>query len=167
MSVGAFKRTLAGAGPDTAFLLNHSGMTLARTKSGTLKLSEVTDGKASPISGITGLYSEAMLDPSNMYVQAVRSAVERGDLDEMSFGFRVTRQSWNEDYTDRKIQEVSLDKGDVSLVNYGANDTTGGTVAIRQRSSGLAPSRRADGGNLKKTCNRCGGGGTVMLKAPA
>lgn len=132
VNTGAFKKTL-DEGADVAFLLNHSGMTLARTKPGTLKLSEETDGASSPVYGVTGLHSEAMLDPTNMYVQAMRSAVDRGDLDEMSFAFRVMRQEWNNDYTRRWINEVSLDKGDVSLVNYGANPTTGGTVAMRQR----------------------------------
>lgn len=132
VSVGAFGKTLS-EGADVAFLLNHSGMTLARTKPGTLKLSEVSEGAKSPISGLTGLHTEAMLDPENMYVQAARSAVDRGDLDEMSFAFRVMRQEWNDDYDRRWINEVSLDKGDVSLVNYGANPTTGGTVALRQK----------------------------------
>ena len=132
VSAGSFSKTLSD-GADVAFLLNHQGMTLARTKPGTLKLSEATDGASSPIYGITGLHSEALLDPKNMYVQAMRSAVERGDLDEMSFAFRVLRQEWNESYDRRWINEVSLDKGDVSLVNYGANPTTGGTVAMRQR----------------------------------
>jgi HK97 family phage prohead protease len=132
VSVGAFGKTLS-EGADVAFLLNHEGMTLARTKPGTLKLAEETNPTRSPVYGVTGLHSEALLDPQNMYVQAMRSAVERGDLDEMSFAFRVLRQEWNEDYTRRWINEVSIDKGDVSLVNYGANPTTGGTVAIRQR----------------------------------
>lgn len=131
VSVGAFRKTL-NDGADVAFLLNHQGMTLCRTKSGTLKLSEETNSDSSPIKGVTGLYTEALLDPQNMYVQAMRSAVDRGDLDEMSFAFRVIRQEWNSDYTRRFINEVSLDKGDVSLVNYGANPTTGGTVAMRQ-----------------------------------
>lgn len=159
---GAFKRTLAGNGPDTVFLINHAGLSLARTRSGTLKLSEETDPSSSPISGITGLYSEAHLDPQNMYVQAVRSGVERGDLSEMSFAFRVVRQTWSDDYDRRRIQEVTLDKGDVSIVTFGANPATGDTVSIRQRPSGLAPGRRA--ATPTDSCNRCGGGGTIMLK---
>lgn len=132
VSIGSFAKTLSD-GADVAFLLNHTGMTLARTKPGTLKLSEESDGTSSPIYSVTGLHSEALLDPSNPQVAAMRSAVDRGDLDEMSFAFRVLRQEWNNDYTRRWINEVSLDKGDVSLVNYGANPTTGGTVSMRQR----------------------------------
>lgn len=132
VSVSAFDKTLS-EGADVAFLLNHGGMTLARTKPGTLKLSAVKEGNKSPVYGVTGLHSEALLDPQNMYVQAMRSAVERGDLDEMSFAFRVTRQEWSENYDRRWINEVSLHQGDVSLVNYGANPTTAGTVSMRQR----------------------------------
>jgi DnaJ-class molecular chaperone len=81
----------------------------------------------------------------------------------MSFAFRVLRQEWNEDYTRRWINEVSLDKGDVSLVNYGANPTTGGTVSIRQRFKGhpfrLGGRAAADADN----CNRCDGEGTIDL----
>lgn len=112
---GAFKKTLS-EGADVPFLVNHGGLTLARTKSGTLRLSEDD----------TGLYTEADLDPASPHVQALRSAMERGDVDEMSFGFWVTRQQWSPDYDQRDILEVSLNKGDVSVVNYGANPATAG-----------------------------------------
>ena len=117
---GAFRRTL-GEQPDVNFLINHEGMALARTKPGTLRLSE----------DFTGLLTEARLDPMNPQVVALRSAVERGDIDEMSFAFRVTSQVWNEDYTDRSITEVNLHHGDVSAVNYGANPHTAGLVSLR------------------------------------
>ncbi|MEV6720599.1 HK97 family phage prohead protease [Streptomyces xanthochromogenes] len=112
---GAFTKTLS-EGADVPFLVNHGGLTLARTKSGTLRLAE--DG--------TGLHTEADLDPASPHVQALRSAMDRGDVDEMSFGFWVTRQQWSPDYDQRDIQEVRLHKGDVSVVNYGANPATAG-----------------------------------------
>jgi hypothetical protein len=62
--------------------------------------------------------------------------MERGDLDEMSFAFRVTRQEWNDAYTERWINEVNLNKGDVSIVNYGANPHTGGLTNLRGLSDG-------------------------------
>lgn len=117
---GAFKKTLS-EGADVAFLINHEGMTLARTKSGTMRLAEDD----------TGLHVEADLDPSNGLVGQVRSAMDRGDMDEMSFAFRVTRQQWSPDYDQRDILEVNLNQGDVSLVNYGANPATGGLASIR------------------------------------
>jgi HK97 family phage prohead protease len=117
---GAFTKTLA-EGADVPFKLNHDGMTLARTKSGTMRLSEDS----------TGLHVEADLDPANGQVRDIRSAMERGDLDEMSFAFRVTRQEWSPDYTQRDITEVNMNKGDVSIVNYGANPHTSGLTSLR------------------------------------
>lgn len=109
----AFDVTL-GARADTHLLINHGGMPLARTKSGTLKLS--TDS--------TGLHVEAGLDPSDPDVQRLVPKMTRRDMDEMSFGFRVKQDEWNEDYTQRRLLEVSLHKGDVSVVNFGANPAT-------------------------------------------
>ncbi len=118
----AFDKTIA-EGCDTVFLRNHADMTLARTKSGTLRLA--TDS--------TGLHTEARLDPANYAVQALRSAVERGDVDEMSFAFRCIRDAWNKNYDERQLVEVSLHHGDVSAVNFGANGATAGTLAMRSR----------------------------------
>jgi len=117
---GAFAKTLS-EGADVPFKLNHDGMTLARTKSGTMRLSEDS----------TGLHVEADLDPANGQVRDIRSAMDQGDLDEMSFAFRVTRQEWSPDYSQRDITEVNLNKGDVSIVNYGANPHTAGLTSLR------------------------------------
>jgi HK97 family phage prohead protease len=162
VNVGAFGKTLT-EGADVAFLLNHEGMTLARTKSGTLKLSEETDGARSPVYGVTGLHSEALLDPLNPMVRAMRSAVERSDLDSMSFAFRVTSQEWNEDFTRRRIQAVNLDFGDVSLVNYPGNPHTAGSVSLRQRFRGFGP-RTFRAVEDEDLCNRCGGDGSISLQ---
>lgn len=114
---GAFDKTLAEK-PDLHLLVNHEGMPLARTKSGTLDLS-VDD---------TGLKVVARLDRSDPDVQRLEPKMNRGDMDEMSFAFRVKRQEWDEDYVDRKITEVSLHKGDVSVVNFGANPATSASL---------------------------------------
>jgi HK97 family phage prohead protease len=114
---GAFTKTLAESA-DVPFLVNHAGLTLARTKSGTMRLAEDD----------TGLHAEADLDPASPHVQALRSAMDRGDVDEMSFGFWITRQQWSPDFDQRDILEVSLNKGDVSIVNYGANPNTAGAT---------------------------------------
>jgi phage head maturation protease len=64
--------------------------------------------------------------------------MDRGDVDEMSFGFWITRQQWSPDFDQRDILEVSLNKGDVSIVNYGANpNTAGATLNSRDVSSQL------------------------------
>lgn len=113
----AFDKTLK-EGPDLHLLINHEGLPLARTKSGTLKLG--TDD--------TGLIVEADLDRRDPDVQRLQTKMERGDIDEMSFAFRVKRQSWNHDETERYLEEVSLHKGDVSVVNFGANPATSATL---------------------------------------
>jgi len=114
---GSFARTLS-AGADVPFYVNHGGLTLARTKSGTLRLAEDS----------TGLHVEADLDPRAPSVLDLQVAMERKDIDEMSFGFRVTAQEWSPDWTQRDITEVDLNKGDVSVVNYGANPATAGAT---------------------------------------
>lgn len=110
----AFDATLA-AQPDVAYLLNHGGMTLARTTSGTLTLGRDD----------TGLWYEPRLDPANSDVRNILSGIRRGDLDESSFAFRITRGSWDPSYTAYRIEQLDLDRGDVSTVNYGANPGTG------------------------------------------
>jgi len=110
---GAFGPTLA-ANPDVAFLLNHGGMTLARTTSGTLRLEEDD----------TGLLVDADLDTANSTVRDIASGLRRGDLTELSFAFRIVRGSWDPGYTAYRIEQVELDRGDVSVVNYGANPDT-------------------------------------------
>ncbi|MCH0555809.1 HK97 family phage prohead protease [Streptomyces sp. MUM 16J] len=115
MRAGAASKTIS-EGADVPFLINHSGLTLARTKSGTLKLADDS----------TGLHTEAGLDPRNNAVQDLQSAMERGDIDEMSLAFWIVRQQWSPDYDQRDILEINLNKGDVSVVNYGANPNTAG-----------------------------------------
>lgn len=119
VALGAGRRTLSES-PDVQFLLNHGGLPLARTIPGTLRLDERT------IAGRSGLYSEADLDPADPDAQTLKRKNARGDLDEMSFAFGVTSDRWNEDFTKRVITTYSLHKGDVSVVNYGANPATSG-----------------------------------------
>ena len=93
-------------------LVNHDGIPLAHTRSGTLSLE----------SDDIGLRISATLDPSNPTAQEVRSALERGDMTAMSFAFTPVRQSWSKDYSQRTITELKL--YDVSLVTYPANPST-------------------------------------------
>jgi HK97 family phage prohead protease len=109
----AFDVTLAG-NPDVMLLINHTDMPLARTKSGTLSLRADEHG----------LLVRADLDPSDPDVQRLMPKMKRGDMDEMSFAFHVRAHDWSSDYTHRVITEVDLRKGDVSVVNYGANPNT-------------------------------------------
>lgn len=121
---GAFKRTLLN-NADVSFLINHEGMALARTRSGTLTLMEDD----------IGLRNVAELDMRQNAVNDLAIANERGDVNEQSIGFRVVGEEWFDDDdapsnrnvgTKRLITEINLNKGDVSAVNYGANDAAGG-----------------------------------------
>jgi HK97 family phage prohead protease len=109
---GAFRKTLTET-PDVRLLINHSGLPLARTKNGTLTLTE--DDR--------GLYMDATIADTSEG-RDLYTLVERGDVDQMSFAFRVIRQKWNEDRTQRTLTEVSLQDGDVSIVTYPAYPTT-------------------------------------------
>lgn len=116
LSATAFDETLA-AQPDVQLLINHEGTPLARTKSGTLKLTRDRHG----------LRVWASLDPSDPDVQRLAPKMLRKDMTEMSFAFRVTDQDWDTSYSHRTIRSLNLEKGDVSVVNYGMNP---GTQAI-------------------------------------
>lgn len=115
VDAGAFDKTLAGT-PDVHFLINHEGRSLARTKSGTLTLA--TDK--------VGLLAEARIDRRTRDGADLEISMQRGDLDEMSFAFRTVRHAWTDDAEGelRTLLELNLDKGDVSVVNNGANPST-------------------------------------------
>jgi HK97 family phage prohead protease len=109
----AFKRTL-GANPDVMLLINHEGLPLARTHSGTMTLE--TDKR--------GLRPTATLDLGNPRVQELASAMRRNDANKMSFGFRTNADEWSKDMTERTMRELDLNNGDVSVVTYPANPGT-------------------------------------------
>jgi HK97 family phage prohead protease len=115
---GAFRKTLSET-PDVRLLINHEGLPLARTKNETLVLSEDE----------VGLRFDAEL-PDTSEARDLYTLIERGDVDQMSFAFRVIRQKWNSDRTERTLTEVSLSDGDVSVVTYPAYPTT--TVEARE-----------------------------------
>lgn len=100
----AFRKTV-NDGADVRFLVNHDGVPLARTKSGTLTL-DAEDPR--------GLGVVAELDRSNPRVQELESAMRRGDLDQMSFAFSVIQERMDEGV--RELQEVKLH--DVSAVTF-------------------------------------------------
>ena len=122
---GMCAKTIAD-GCDVSYLVNHGGLTLARTKNGagqepSLRLAEDS----------TGLNTIAVLNTARSDARDLVTAVEDGDITEMSFGFQIVRQEWSPDFDQRDIVEVSLNKGDVSAVNYGANPATSLEVVQR------------------------------------
>jgi len=110
---GAFKSALERQ-DDVVFLINHDGLPLARTRSGTLKLTE--DER--------GLYMETELDGSDPDVRSIVPKMKRGDLDKMSFAFIPTLQEWDDsgDIPKRTIRDLEL--YDVAIVTTPAYDGT-------------------------------------------
>jgi HK97 family phage prohead protease len=122
---GAFDDVLED---DVRALFNHdSNHVLGRTKSGTLRLS--IDER--------GLFTEIDLPESATHL---REAIERGDVDQMSFGFTVAGDEWetNED-TGRELRTITKIGRlfDVSPVTFPANPNT--DVALRSRELAEAP----------------------------
>ena len=109
---GAFKEAIGR--DDVVFVINHEGLPLARTRSGTLKLEEDEHG----------LRMETTLDPEDPDVKSIVGKMKRGDLDKMSFAFQATVEEWDEsgEIPLRTVKEVNL--YDVSIVTAPAYDGT-------------------------------------------
>lgn len=120
VDANAGTRTL-NSNPDVVFLVNHKGLTLARTTAGTLELSN----------DAVGLYHEAYLNPMRSEVTDLRMAMDDRLVTEMSFAFMIELGEWNDDFTEFTIMQYDINRGDVSAVNYGANPYT--SIASRQR----------------------------------
>lgn len=110
----AFARTLE-ADPLVEFSVNHGrSIPMAHTRNETLALSVDEHG----------LRYTPTVDTRRTDVADAVLAMERGDLVESSFKFRITRGQWSEDFGTYTIHEVDLHRGDVSIVNFGANPFT-------------------------------------------
>ena len=109
---GAFSEAIKE--DDIVFVINHVGLPLARTRSGTLKLSEDD----------YGLKMEAELELSDPDVQSIVPKMRRGDLDKMSFAFLPTVDEWDE-RGEMPLRTVSKSRlADVSIVTTPAYDGT-------------------------------------------
>lgn len=113
---GAFTRTLA-EGADVRCLFNHDeNLILGRTKSKTLRLTE----------DATGLYFECDVPDSNTG-RSVYEAVQRGDVDQCSFGFCCVDEHFapNPSGQPAVVRELlDVDIFDVSVVTYPAYGST-------------------------------------------
>lgn len=105
---------------DVRFLFDHDGLPLARTASGTMKLADSPDK----------LQFRATLDLRQQLANDLVIAIERGDINQMSCGFSVADDNWNDDYSSRTINRFQK-MYDVSAVTYPASPTT--NIEIAQR----------------------------------
>lgn len=116
---GAFADTL---GDDVRALMNHdANLILGRTIAGTLKLAEDNIGLLYEID-----------PPQTSYAKDLLLSIQRGDIDQSSFGFQVLEESWKSPTDDNPLPIRVLHKVrlfDVSPVTFPAYPTT--TVSAR------------------------------------
>jgi hypothetical protein len=103
---------LLARGVDCRFLLNHSGLPLARSTAGTLTLTDTP----------TKLGFTATLDARQSLANDLAIAIERGDISQMSVGMIVGVDDWADNET-RTIHSLS-DLLDVSAVGFAASPST-------------------------------------------
>ena len=97
---------------DCRFLVNHSGLALARTPT-TLKLEDTPEA----------LRFSAIVDTRQRAANDLVIAVARRDVTQMSCGFVVADDSWFDDWSQRSIHRFE-ELLDVSAVTYPASPTT-------------------------------------------
>jgi len=126
---GAFARALSEKQDVRALVDHQSEKIIGRTTAGTLDLAENSKGLKTVIR-----------PPDTQVGRDIVTSVGRGDVDQMSFAFRVVKESW-EDHKDgtstRTLEDVDL--FDVSVVTYPAYPDT--SVAVRsyeQRKASMA-----------------------------
>ena len=110
---GAFTKTLREA--DVRLLINHDpSLLLARNTAGTLRLAE----------DATGLAVDADVAPTT-YARDLVANMRLGNISQMSFAFRIVKESWTETHDGlplRNVEEAAL--SDVSVVTYPAYPAT-------------------------------------------
>jgi len=125
---GAFADTIKGG--DVRALWNHDpNFILARTKSGTLRLSEDREG----------LKIDADF-PDTQFARDLLVSIERGDVDQMSFGFRVLPEGSKWHLEDGGVVRTvsAVDLFDVSPVTFAAYPQTDVGVRAELRSVAAA-----------------------------
>jgi uncharacterized protein len=139
---GAFSKTINA--DDIRALWNHdSNHVLGRNKSGTLALSEDQRGLQIDI-----------VPPDTQFARDLMVSIDRGDIDQMSFGFKTINQRWEGEYPNeiRTLMEVQL--FDVSPVTFPAYpDTEVGLRSLeqyRQENNGPKADKNLIGLDIKR-----------------
>jgi HK97 family phage prohead protease len=127
---GAFTEAIGR--DDVVFLINHEDLPLARTRSGTLTLTEDEHG----------LKMETVLDASDPDVQSIVPKMKRGDLDKMSFAFISDIEEWADEggVVTRTIKKATL--FDVSIVTTPAYGGT--SIALRNLEAARKQQRQSN-----------------------
>ena len=128
---GAFSNTL---GNDVRCLIDHeTRLVLGRNKAGTLELREDSHG----------LWGRVKINPNDVDAMNLYSRVQRGDVDQCSFGFEIVKEDTDirEDGSVHwTIREVNL--FEVSIVTFPAYEET--SVAARKAEFAEIQKRKED-----------------------
>jgi len=111
---GAFKKTIKEA--DVRALFNHDpNFVLGRNTAGTLTLEEDKKGLAISIE-----------PPDTQWARDLTTSIERGDINQMSFGFRTVKDQWTtpKEGTDNQRELLEVELFDVSPVTFPAYPQT-------------------------------------------
>lgn len=136
---GAFTDSISG---DVRALINHdTTLVLGRTKAGTLTLRQ--DDR--------GLWGSVKINPDDTDAMSLYSRVERGDVDQCSFGFAIKRETFVDLGGGRyrwEIEEIDP-LYEVSVCTFPAYAET--SVAARQADLAEIQRRKADAWRLEMT----------------
>lgn len=117
ISPGAFARAIA-ENSDIRALFNHDwNNVLGRTKSGTLQLNE--DER--------GLKFEVTL-PNTSLARDLKESMQRGDINQCSFGFIPTEEQWDYNVEPAKRTILEVDLFEISVVSIPAYEDTEASV---------------------------------------
>lgn len=111
---GAFKKTIKEA--DVRALFNHDpNYVLGRNTAGTLTLEEDKKGLAISID-----------PPDTQWARDLTTSIERGDINQMSFGFRTIKDQWTtpKEGNDNQRELLEVELFDVSPVTFPAYPQT-------------------------------------------
>jgi HK97 family phage prohead protease len=116
VTAGAATTTLKRSDLDVPLVLAHDSLRrIARTTNGSLTLTEDDHG----------LQVDApSLDANDIDVAYIAPKLRSGLIDEMSFAFHIVRGHWSPDYSEYRIDEFDIHRGDVAIVGFGANPFT-------------------------------------------
>ena len=129
---GAFRDSVKG-GDDVRALFNHDpNYVLGRTKSGTLTLREDNRGLAVEIH-----------PPDAQWAKDLLTTIRRGDVDQMSFGFKVIEDSYEGDGESRVRTLRKVELFDVSPVTYPAYPDTDVSVRAKHYAARKAEREKA------------------------
>ena len=136
VSAGAGAKSLMTPNLDVPLVLDHESLRrIATTLTGTLTLAEEEAGL---------LVDAPELDLADYDVAYIAPKLRSKMVTEMSFRFRIIRGQWSPDYTEYRIEEYDIHRGDVAIVGYGANPTTDGGLRSPSEAAAVERVRAAE-----------------------